>query len=74
MSVLIRLVDQCLSPIKLSLQKLKDILDESKPMDTDVFNMVVRILALRVLRGDKNSKKPSAIHYMDLEFSVCSLN
>jgi hypothetical protein len=32
-------------PISLNLRKLKGILDVNKPMDTDCFNMVVRMLA-----------------------------
>ncbi|ONL93703.1 hypothetical protein ZEAMMB73_Zm00001d027697 [Zea mays] len=54
-------------PISLSLQKLKDILDVNKPMDTDCFNMAVRMIACNdvlFLLEDK-------YHYMDLQF--CSI-
>ncbi|ONM53416.1 hypothetical protein ZEAMMB73_Zm00001d019619 [Zea mays] len=54
-------------PISLSLQKLKDILDVNKPMDTDCFNMAVRMIACNdvlFLLEDK-------YNYMDLQF--CSI-
>ncbi|ONL93702.1 hypothetical protein ZEAMMB73_Zm00001d027697 [Zea mays] len=53
-------------PISLSLQKLKDILDVNKPMDTDCFNMAVRMIACNdvlFLLEDK-------YHYMDLQFCI----
>ncbi|PWZ30203.1 hypothetical protein Zm00014a_008467 [Zea mays] len=54
-------------PISLSLQKLKDILDVNKPMDTDCFNMAVRMIAC----NDALFLLEDKYHYMDLQF--CSI-
>ncbi|PWZ07438.1 hypothetical protein Zm00014a_032955 [Zea mays] len=54
-------------PISLSLQKLKDILDVNKPMDTDCFNMAVRMIAC----NDSLFLLEDKYHYMDLQF--CSI-
>ena len=53
-------------PISLSLQKLKDILDVNKPMDTDCFNMAVRMIAC----NDSLFLLEDKYHYMDLQFCV----
>ncbi|PWZ30318.1 hypothetical protein Zm00014a_037562 [Zea mays] len=53
--------------ISLSLQKLKDILDVNKPMDTDCFNMAVRMIAC----NDALFLLEDKYHYMDLQF--CSI-
>ena len=58
-------------PISMSVEKLKKILDVSEPMDPDVFNLGVRILAPNALESVKRLRKPIVKHYMDLEFSVC---
>jgi hypothetical protein len=58
-------------PISLSAIKLKKILDVSEPMDTDIFNMSVRILAPNALARVKSQQKTITKHYMDLEFNVC---
>jgi uncharacterized protein (UPF0262 family) len=57
--------------ISLSAIKLKKILDVSEPMDTDIFNMGVHILALNALARVKSQRKTITNHYMDLEFNVC---
>ncbi|AQK68967.1 hypothetical protein ZEAMMB73_Zm00001d015455 [Zea mays] len=54
-------------PISLSLQKLKDILDVNKPMDTDCFNMAVRMIAC----NDALFLLEDKYYYMDLQF--CSI-
>ncbi|ONL96260.1 hypothetical protein ZEAMMB73_Zm00001d028520 [Zea mays] len=54
-------------PIYLSLQKLKDILDVNKPMDTDCFNVAVRMIAC----NDALFLLEDKYHYMDLQF--CSI-
>ncbi|AQK99366.1 hypothetical protein ZEAMMB73_Zm00001d012343, partial [Zea mays] len=54
-------------PISLSLQKLKDILDVNKPMDTDCFNMAVWMIAC----NDALFLLEDKYHYMDLQF--CSI-
>ncbi|ONM09907.1 hypothetical protein ZEAMMB73_Zm00001d034272 [Zea mays] len=53
-------------PISLSLQKLKDILDVNKPMDTDCFNMAVRMIAC----NDSLFLLEDKYHYMDLQFCI----
>ncbi|KAL5648187.1 hypothetical protein ACJX0J_042542, partial [Zea mays] len=57
-------------PISLSLQKLKDILDVNKPMDTDCFNMAVRMIAC----NDALFLLEDKYHYMDLQFCVVQSN
>ncbi|PWZ36566.1 hypothetical protein Zm00014a_019353 [Zea mays] len=57
-------------PISLSLQKLKDTLDVNKPMDTDCFNMAVRMIAC----NDALFLLEDKYHYMDLQFCVSSSN
>ncbi|PWZ04373.1 hypothetical protein Zm00014a_004470 [Zea mays] len=52
--------------ISLSLQKLKDILDVNKPMDTDCFNMAVRMIAC----NDALFLLEDKYHYMDLQFCI----
>jgi hypothetical protein len=42
-----------------------------EPMDLDVFNMSVRILAPNALERSKGQRKTIRKHYMDLEFNVC---
>ncbi|PWZ16584.1 hypothetical protein Zm00014a_034223 [Zea mays] len=54
-------------PIYLSLKKLKDILNVNKPMDTDCFNMAVRMIAC----NDALFLLEDKYHYMDLQF--CSI-
>ncbi|KAL5647921.1 hypothetical protein ACJX0J_042276, partial [Zea mays] len=54
-------------PISLSLQKLKDILDVNKPMDTNCFNMAVRMITC----NDALFLLEDKYHYMDLQF--CSI-
>ncbi|PWZ10383.1 Vesicle-fusing ATPase [Zea mays] len=54
-------------PISLSLQKLKDILDVNKPIDTDCFNKAVRMIAC----NDAFFLLEDKYHYMDLQF--CSI-
>ncbi|AQK86927.1 hypothetical protein ZEAMMB73_Zm00001d038565 [Zea mays] len=54
-------------PISLSLQKLKDILDVNKPMDTNCFNMAVRMIAC----NDALFLLEDKYHYMDLQ--LCSI-
>jgi hypothetical protein len=44
-------------PISLSVGKLKKILDVCEPMDPDVFNMGVRILAPNTLEKSKGQQK-----------------
>eukprot|EP00267_Zea_mays_P056313 XP_023156349.1 uncharacterized protein LOC103632134 [Zea mays] len=56
-------------PISLSLQKLKDILDVNKPMDTDCFNMAVRMIAC----NDSLFLLEEKYHYMDLQFCLFGL-
>ncbi|KAL5647363.1 hypothetical protein ACJX0J_041718, partial [Zea mays] len=53
-------------PISLSLQKLKYILDVNKPMDTDCFNMAVRMIAC----NDALFLLEDKYHYMDLQFCI----
>ncbi|AQK68966.1 hypothetical protein ZEAMMB73_Zm00001d015455 [Zea mays] len=53
-------------PISLSLQKLKDILDVNKPMDTDCFNMAVRMIAC----NDALFLLEDKYYYMDLQFCI----
>ncbi|AQL09528.1 hypothetical protein ZEAMMB73_Zm00001d048379 [Zea mays] len=53
-------------PISLSLQKLKDILDVNKPIDTDCFNMAVRMIAC----NDALFLLEDKYHYMDLQFCI----
>ncbi|AQK43856.1 hypothetical protein ZEAMMB73_Zm00001d025501 [Zea mays] len=50
----------------LNLQKLKDILDVNKPMDTDCFNMAVRMIAC----NDALFLLEDKYHYMDLQFCI----
>jgi hypothetical protein len=57
--------------ISLSAIKLTKILDVFEPIDTDIFNMGVRILAPNALARVKNQRKTVTKHYMDLEFNVC---
>jgi hypothetical protein len=57
--------------ISLSIRKLQKILDVCEPMDPDVFNMVVRILAHKALQKSKGQWKTIRKHYMDLQFNVC---
>jgi hypothetical protein len=54
-------------PISLSAIKLKKILDVFEPMDTDIFNMGVCILAHNALARVKTQRKPITKHYIDLE-------
>uniref|UniRef100_K3YCB5 Ubiquitin-like protease family profile domain-containing protein n=1 Tax=Setaria italica TaxID=4555 RepID=K3YCB5_SETIT len=57
-------------PISLSLKNLQDILDVSRSMDVDVFNLAVRMLACdmaMVLREPKS-------HFMELTFSIIHHN
>jgi hypothetical protein len=58
-------------PISLSVGKLKKNLDVCEPMDPDVFNVGVRILAPNALEKSKDQWKTIRKHYMDLEFNVC---
>jgi hypothetical protein len=44
-------------PISLSVRKLQKILDVCEPMDHDVFNMVVRILAPKALEKSKGQQE-----------------
>jgi hypothetical protein len=46
-------------------------LDGCEPMDPDIFNMGVRILAPNALEKSKGEWKTIRKHYMDLEFNVC---
>jgi hypothetical protein len=46
-------------------------LDVCEPMDPDVFNMVLRILAPKALEKSKGQRKTIRKHYMDLQFNVC---
>jgi hypothetical protein len=57
--------------ISLSNEKLQNILDVCEPMDPDVFNMCVPILAPNALEKSKSERKTITKHYMDLEFNVC---
>ncbi|AQK61275.1 hypothetical protein ZEAMMB73_Zm00001d054098 [Zea mays] len=50
----------------LNLQKLKDILDVNKPMDTYCFNMAVRMIAC----NDALFLLEDKYHYMDLQFCI----
>jgi hypothetical protein len=45
-------------------------LDVCEPMDPDVFNMGVRILAPNALEKSNGQWKTIRNHYMDLEFNV----
>ncbi|PWZ19675.1 hypothetical protein Zm00014a_029278 [Zea mays] len=54
-------------PISLSVQKLKDILDVNKPMDTNCFNMAIRMITCNDALFLLEDKYP----YMDLQF--CSI-
>jgi hypothetical protein len=47
----------------------KKILDVCEPMDPDVFNIGVRILAPNALEKSKGQRKTIRKHYMDLEFN-----
>jgi hypothetical protein len=58
-------------PISLSVHKLKQMLDVSVPMDPNIFNMSVSILAPNTLAKAMSQQKTIAKYYMDLEFSVC---
>jgi hypothetical protein len=58
-------------PISLSVHKLKQMLDVSIPMDPNIFNMSVSILAPNTLAKAMSQQKTIAKYYMDLEFSVC---
>jgi hypothetical protein len=46
-------------------------LDVCEPMDPDVFNKGVRILASNALKKSKGQRKTIRKHYMYLEFNVC---
>jgi hypothetical protein len=56
----------------LSVHKLKQMLDVFVPMDPDIFNISVRILAPNALAKAKSQQKAIIKHYMDLEFSSCN--
>jgi hypothetical protein len=58
-------------PISLFVGKLQNILDVCEPMDPDVFNMGVRILAPNALEKFKGQRKTIRKHYMDMEFNIC---
>jgi hypothetical protein len=58
-------------PISLFVGNLQNILDVCEPMDPDVFNMGVRILAPNALEKFKGQRKTIRKHYMDMEFNVC---
>ncbi|KAL6662321.1 hypothetical protein ACP70R_000180 [Stipagrostis hirtigluma subsp. patula] len=51
-------------PISLSLKKLQDILNVNKPMDSDCFNMAIRMFACDEALFMLDNK----MHYMDLKF------
>ncbi|KAL6659064.1 hypothetical protein ACP70R_003104 [Stipagrostis hirtigluma subsp. patula] len=51
-------------PISLSLKKLQDILDVNKPMDSDCFNMAIRMFAC----DEALFMLDYRMHYMDLKF------
>jgi hypothetical protein len=53
-----------------TVQRLKKMLDVFEPMDPDIFNMGVRILAPNVLTRVKSQRKIIAKYYMDLEFNL----
>jgi hypothetical protein len=57
-------------PISLSVGKLQIFLNVCEPIDPDVFNMGVRILAPNALEKSKGEPKTIRKHYMDLEFNV----
>jgi hypothetical protein len=57
--------------ISLSVGKLQIFLDVCEPIDPDVFNMGVRILALNALEMSTGQLKTIRKHYMDLEFNLC---
>jgi hypothetical protein len=52
-------------PISLSVGKLQTILYVCEPMDLDVFNMGVRILAPNAFEKPKGQRKIIRKHYMD---------
>jgi hypothetical protein len=54
-------------PIRITLKQIQEILDMSKPMDVDYFNMAVRMIA-----DDKSVffREPMP-YYLDLRFCVC---
>jgi hypothetical protein len=56
-------------PINLSVGKHQKNLDVCEPMDPDIFNMGVRILALNALEKSKGQWKTIRKHYMNLEFN-----
>jgi sentrin-specific protease 1 len=58
-------------PISLSVRKLQKILDVCEPMNPDVFNMVVRILAPKSLEKSKCQRKTIRKYYMDMQFNIC---
>jgi hypothetical protein len=58
-------------PISLSVEKLQKILDVCEPMDPNVFNMGVCILAPNALEKSKSEQKIIRKHYMVLEFNIC---
>jgi hypothetical protein len=60
-----------LYPISLSIGKLQNFLDVCEPMDPNVFNMGVCILAPNALEKSKGQQKTIRNHYMDLEFNIC---
>jgi hypothetical protein len=58
-------------PISLFVGKLQKNLDVCEPMDPDVFNMSVHILAPNALEKFKGEQKTIRKHYVDMEFNVC---
>jgi hypothetical protein len=51
--------------------KAPNFLDVCEPMDPNVFNMGVCILAPNALEKSKGQQKTIRNHYMDLEFNIC---
>jgi hypothetical protein len=57
--------------ISLSVGKLQIFLVVYEPMDPDIINMGLRMLAPNALEKSKGERKTIRKHYMDLEFNVC---
>ena len=60
-------------PISLTLDQIKGLFDESKGMDTDCFNMGVRMLVSNEVQLLKKTGKKVSKHYMDMRFCVSSI-